>query len=310
MEIRRFYQRCRFCFILIVSASLIVIILPFHLFNAKPVVHTVKLSEDSTSILTVRSNQIVTSQLFQQISTMKEHTTTTTITTTLTPSPLFQNNLPTPNEVRQWSSDRLDSSLHHLSHWNKLDNQGWRAFVNKTIAELNPPLEQYLGFTYFELGVGVGAFSRRLLLDIPHARGVGVDLAKAAVDIAQAVLPEDRMKLHVVSSDQFTMFGNNTFDYIIGSGVICYLSSLASVENILRELIRITKPNRSMCFTTIPYEDAGKIPCNLAIPPSFWSQINIKYLGIRVTSIKNMSEWNLPYTESRYAIYLRKENDD
>lgn len=220
----------------------------------------------------------------------------------------FQDILSSSRNVQQWSSDELDRKLHHLSHWTFLDEQGWRAFVNKTISKLDPPMFANRNFTYFELGIGVGAFSRRLLLQYPYALGVGVDIVSATVEIARTILPADRMKLYTVSSSEYAMIANSTFDHIIAPGVICYFPSLASVENLMREFSRIAKAGASMCLTMIPFDTSGKISCNIVIPPAFWSGNSITSLGLRVTSLRNMSEWNLSHSYNRYAIYLRKEN--
>jgi 2-polyprenyl-3-methyl-5-hydroxy-6-metoxy-1,4-benzoquinol methylase len=297
-------QLCRFGLILGIGAGLLTVVMQFNLYNDKRVPHISISSETPIPVSFVRSIKGVLAQSNKQISPV----TKSAIRIRMNTQHMFQEHLPTPSEVGQWSSSKLDSKLHHLSHWSHLDAQGWRAFVYKSIARLDPPMSRDSSFSYFELGVGVGAFSRRLLLEFPYATGVGVDLAQAAVDIAQALLPTDRMKLYVVLTTEYNMIGNNIFDYIIVPGVICYFPSLASVENVLRELVRIAKPSASMCFTMIPYEVDGKISCNLVILPSFWSQNSVKSLGIRVTSLQNMSEWNLPHSRSRYSVYLRKDS--
>ncbi|CAF1395790.1 unnamed protein product [Adineta steineri] len=252
------------------------------------------------------------SALFNNLMTTSSNKQTSPITTRASAIVIgiqnwFQDALSNSSTVQQWSANELDDKLHHLSHWSHFNAQGWRNFVNNTIAKLDPPMSPTKNFTFFELGVGVGAFSRRLLLQYPYAKGVGTDIVKNAVDIARIVLPSDRMKLYTVSDNDYSMIDNNTIDHIIASGVICYFPSLDSIENLMRELVRIAKPGASMCFTMIPFDAYGKVSCNIIILPSFWSENRIRSLGIRVTSIQNMSEWNLPHSHNRYSVNLRKD---
>ena len=295
-------QLCQYGFLVGISAGLLLTVIKLNFYKDSRVLHIWTPSKESIPILFDRSNEGVTNQSYKQMSSK----TKSTIRFTMKPHPWFQENLPSQSEVRQWSSYKLDSELHHLSLWSAFDGEGWRAFVKQSITKLDPPMSKNRNFTFFEVGVGVGAFSRRLLIEFPHARGIGVDLAQAAIAIAQAHLPKDRMKVYVVSTDKFDMIDNNMFDHIIGSGVLCYLPSLSSVKNLLKELVRIAKPGASMSFTMLPFEDAGKYTCNLVILPSFWSRSSIKFLGIRVTSLQNMSEWNLLHSTSRYSVFLRK----
>ncbi|CAF0782832.1 unnamed protein product [Adineta steineri] len=233
--------------------------------------------------------------------------TTQASTTTIAAHNWFQNVLSRYGDVQKWSADEFDAKLHHLSHWSFLNAQQWLDFVNKSIAKLDPPMSPTKNFTFFELGVGVGAFSRRLLLQYPYSNGIGVDVVRDAVEIARIVLPSDRMKLYTVSHNEYNMIDNSTIDHIIVPGVICYFPSLASIENLIRELVRIAKPGASMCFTMIPFDASGKFSCNLIISPSFWSNKRIRSLGVRVTSVQNMSEWNLSHSQYRYAANLRKD---
>ncbi|UJR19555.1 hypothetical protein I4U23_022685 [Adineta vaga] len=219
----------------------------------------------------------------------------------------FQKDLPSSTDLKQWTADMLDRELHHLSHWASFDAQGWRDFVNKTIAKLDPPMSQTKNFTFFELGVGVGAVSRQILLNYPHSNGIGVDVVHDTVELARSILPSDRMKLYTVSSIQYSMINDNTIDHIIGSGVICYFPSLMLIADLFKELSRIAKPNASMCFTVIPYDEDGKSSCELVIPTSFWFENSISNLGLRVTNLQNMSDWNLSHSHHRYFVNLRKE---
>ena len=292
-----------FLLVLGIAASFFVLSAQFNVYSGTQMPYRSKLSEFLTTISSLRLNENSTSQSYNQILL----TTTSIRSIVIEVHDWFQEVLSNSSKIQQWSADELDSKLHHLSHWSQLDAQGWREFVNKTIAKLDPPMSTTNNFTFFELGVGVGAFSRRLLLQYPHARGMGIDVVRGAVDIARTILPADRMKLYTVSSSEYSMIGNNTVDHIIGPGVICYFPSLTSIENLMRELVRIAKPNASMCFTMIPFDVSGKVSCNLIILPSFWSENRIKSLGLRVTSLQNMSEWNLSHSHNRYSVYLRKE---
>ncbi|CAF0808173.1 unnamed protein product [Adineta steineri] len=262
--------------------------------------YNLTVSEVLISTSTVRLTELTTTSSNKQTFPI----TTQSPTTIIAAYNRFQNVLSRYGNVQQWSANEFDAKLHHLSHWSHLNAQQWLDFVNKSIAKLDPPMSTTKIFTFFELGVG--AFSRRLLLQYPYANGIGVDIVRGAIDIARIVLSSNRMKLYTVSNNEYNMIDNSTIDHIIVPGVICYFPSVASIENLIRELVRIAKPGASMCFTMIPFDASGKFSCNLIISPSFWSKKRIRSLGVRVTSRQNMSEWNLPYSQYRYAVNLRK----
>lgn len=214
----------------------------------------------------------------------------------------FSDDLPSPEVVRNWTQEQLDTHLFELSRWDGFTSDQFCSFVQHQIHGLD--LEPSDTFHYLEVGVGVGAFARYILHTYPNSTGVGVDLESKAIAIAKEVLPENRMSLLVANMIYMPMIESNTFDYVLVPGAICYLHSLYDVRAALVEFARVLKPGGGLCASMIASATSDMGSCNIRIPKESW--LALEGIGLQLITMENMDDWNLPHGLGRYSTCLRK----
>jgi SAM-dependent methyltransferase len=215
----------------------------------------------------------------------------------------FDEILPEPSVVKKWNNAQMDEKFHKLSHWTSFNSSQWLEWVDKSLHALEPPLEKNKHFTFLEIGSGVGAFARVILSKYPKSRGAGVDLSQRAVNIANCVLPEDRMRSYVADARDMDMIPNFAFDYVIIPGVLCYLSNLYNVKLALLEMLTKVKNEASIAITMLPLENMGS--CNVKIEPDFWTSPTMRGLGLKLLKLDYCHNCGLSHAEGRYAVFLQ-----
>jgi ubiquinone/menaquinone biosynthesis C-methylase UbiE len=153
----------------------------------------------------------------------------------------------------------------------------------------------------FEVGVGVGAFSKTVSELTGCTHFAGIDPVEEAVVMARQVLPQGHFL--VGNGLDLSAFDDNTFDHVLAASVIMYLDDLEEAQQFVREMIRIAKPGGSLMVNCVS-EPGGQNPGsgNIFIPKEWWS---VAASGAVVTSFQDMSEWTVGQKD-RYAVYLTK----
>lgn len=215
----------------------------------------------------------------------------------------FTKDLPDPEIVRQWTEEELDQSLYKLSRWDGFTPTQFQSFVQHQVAGLG--LEHAEKFHYLEVGVGVGAFARYVLQQYPNSTGMGIDLEPMAISVAALVLPLHRIRLVVADMVKIPA-DSGSFDYVLVAGSLCYLHSLHDVHLALAEFARVLKPGGGMCASMLASATSDMGSCNVRIPKSTWGfEIRVLH-GLRLVTMEEMNDWNLPHAHGRYATCLRK----
>ena len=142
----------------------------------------------------------------------------------------FGEGLPKLSEVSSWTEEDLDRELYMLSRWDQFKPAQFQEFVSRQILPLN--ISEASRFSFLEIGMGVGAFARRILQLYPGASGHGIDLEAEAVAVAARVLPPARMNVSVGTMLDLR-FAAETFEYVFVPGCLCYLRSLDQVPLLL-----------------------------------------------------------------------------
>jgi ubiquinone/menaquinone biosynthesis C-methylase UbiE len=189
--------------------------------------------------------------------------------------------------------------LHHASAWKYMSVEDWVKFVKNSIAFMEPPVTAQSNV--FEVGVGVGAFSKTVSELTGCTHFAGIDPVEEAVVMARQVLPQGHFL--VGNGLDLSAFDDNTFDHVLAAGVIMYLDDLEEAQQFVREMIRIAKPGGSLMVNCVS-EPGGQNPGsgNIFIPKEWWS---VAASGAVVTSFQDMSEWTVGQKD-RYAVYLTK----
>ena len=193
---------------------------------------------------------------------------------------------------------RKGAPLHHASAWKYMTEDQWLLFVKQSIALMDPPVT--LHSRMFEVGVGVGAFSKTVS-DLTGCSDIsGIDPVPEAIAMAQKVLPNGRFK--VGNGIDLSSFESNSYDHVFAIGVIMYLDNLDEARKFVAEMIRIAKPGASILINCISEPGGRNIGSgNICISKSWW---NSACQGCLISAIKNMDEW--PGQHDRYSVYLRK----
>lgn len=211
----------------------------------------------------------------------------------------FSDSLPEAELVRHWTDVELDRRLHKLSRWEEFDSAQFQSFVKHQIRGLG--LKKSEEFSFLEVGVGVGAFARYMLLNYPNATGMGIDVQAKAISVAAEVLPRDRFRLLV--ADMVSLPANkSSFDYVLVPGSLCYLYSLDDVILAVAEFTRVLRPGGGLCVSMLPSATSPMGSCNTRIPKSVWTSAK----RLRVVTMEEMNDWNLPHSLGRYSTCLRK----
>lgn len=215
----------------------------------------------------------------------------------------FTDDLPQPELIHAWTDSELDTRLHGLSRWDGFTPAQFKSFVDHQIKPLALNITQQ--FRYLEVGVGVGAFARHILNTYPNASGIGIDLEEPAILIAKTVLPAARMHLLVANMLSIPAL-DNTFDYVLVPGSLCYIDSLCSILQAISEFVRVLKPGGGLCASMLPSSTSNMGSCNIRIPKNFWILEAKQDYNLHLLSMEEMDDWNLPHALGRYSVCSRK----
>ena len=215
----------------------------------------------------------------------------------------FKEELNDDNVVSGWNESERDSRLHTLSKWGQFNSGQFQAFVSHQVQGLR--IANDSTFFFLEIGVGVGAFARKILQMFPHSNGVGIDIEPGAIAIASRVLPTNRMALSVGNMiSDLSNFPHDYFDNIFVPGSICYLHSIQEVTAVMSEASRILKVNGGICLSMIASDVSETGSCYLRIPKAYFTHECREHF--RVVQIDEMDSWELGHSNGRYSICLRK----
>jgi SAM-dependent methyltransferase len=203
-------------------------------------------------------------------------------------------------EVQNWTEKEKNANLYKLSKWGEFTPVQFEQFVALQIRGLH--LQPNASFFFLEVGMGVGAFARRILQLFPNANGYGFDIEPRAIAVASHSQPKARMVVAVGDMLQhLQQFADAYFDVIFVPGSLCYLQSLDEVETVLRSLSRILKGG--MCLSMLASGNSPMGSCNTRIPKRVF--VKNKW-GLRLVSLDEMDLWELPHASGRYAVCLTK----
>jgi SAM-dependent methyltransferase len=210
-------------------------------------------------------------------------------------------------DVSQWSELEIDEKLYKMSKWGEYTKSEFNLFVDfqtSALASKNKSEE----YVFLEVGVGVGAFSRRILQLFPKARGYGIDLEPRAIAVASQIFSNEsqRMQLSVANMLDKLAFEDNHFDYVFVPGSLCYLHSIPEVKIAVAEFTRVLKTHGQMCISMIPKASSqSRIgSCNVRVPKSFFIH---ECPGLSLVSMQEMDEWRIGRKMGRYHVCLVKK---
>lgn len=219
----------------------------------------------------------------------------------------FNDALPTPSEVSQWSEETKENGLFRLSHWGGFaSGRQFRRFIKAQIRPMDLDSKNK-SFHFLEVGMGVGAFARVILDMYPECTGAGIDIAPAAIEIAKVVLPSARMKPSVGNMQHLPMYGGSTFDAIFVPGALCLLFSMDEVRAAVSEFYRVLKSEGQFCISLIPDHTSQAGACNLRIPKPFWAEEMVYWYDLKLLSLEDMDAWHLPHSMGRYHVCMQKK---
>lgn len=193
--------------------------------------------------------------------------------------------------------------LHHASAWKYMTNEQWRSFVQNSIAYMEPPIGPQ--DNVFEVGCGVGAFSKTIEELTGCTDFAGIDPVPEAISLAQKVFPSKRFL--VGNGLDLSDFADNGFDHVLAAGVIMYLDSLDEAGRFVSEMLRIAKPGASLMINCVSEPGGRNLGSgNIYIPKEWWMRA---VGGHVITSFREMGEWpGCEKQRGRYSVYLRKSN--
>ena len=213
----------------------------------------------------------------------------------------FKTGVVSVETVGQWSEAFKDENLHTLSRWDGFNASAWREFVAHSYDPLHIPYDRQ--FRYLEIGVGVGAWSRRFLDVFPNSTGDGLDLEANTVAIAKAILPLARMKVHLANMFSVREIHTNAlFNYVFIPGTLCYADNLNQVQRFMEDLItyHIIEIGGKISITMLASDHSETGSCVTRISKAFWKSLK----GYTVIDIQEMDSWNLPHALGRYAVFI------
>lgn len=215
----------------------------------------------------------------------------------------FSEDLPALDLVKRWNESELDTKLHELSRWDTFSSNQFQSFVEHQIHGL--AIKNTDQFRYLEVGVGVGAFARHILKKYPKSTGLGIDIEEKAIRLAREILPHDRMHLLVANMLQIPAV-DNSFDYVLVPGSLCYLHSIKDVHLALAEFVRVLRHGGGLCASMIASMTSNMGSCNVRIPKNMWFSTAKAEFGLEIITMEEMDDWKLPHGLGRYSTCLRK----
>jgi SAM-dependent methyltransferase len=216
----------------------------------------------------------------------------------------FSADLPPPREVAAWSAAERYDRLFRLSRWDGfLSGAQFTRFVRDQLAPL--ALNRTARFRFLEVGVGVGAFASEVLRLYPRSEGVGVDVVPGAVAIAAAVLPPERMSVHVGDMRALPLAmiaAERLFDVVLVPGALCYLGHMHEVRAALAGCARVLRPGGGLCASMLASDTSSMGSCNVRIPQRFFRSLP----DFALLRLDEMDDWRLPHAIGRYSVCLTR----
>ena len=195
---------------------------------------------------------------------------------------------------------------HALSRWEYMTYDSWTAFVRHHLRHTGIP-ESDAPFSVLEVGSGVGAFARVVMMGRPSLKYDGIDIAFAAVQVSRVIAPAGRFFLGDVRDIEF--LPTDHYDLVVAPGVLGYLRSLRNLQRAVGQMAKRTKSGGFIVASLLSYESDGLNSQNLIVPKSWWNE-NAEKLGCVVIATENMDQWSGcqcdQWQTSRYAVYLKK----
>ncbi len=128
----------------------------------------------------------------------------------------------------------------------QMDEKTWL----EIIAIIREKLELSPNKRLLEVGCGSGAILFPLSKFVKKI--VGVDYSKSLIKVAHKILPSTAVVL--ISDAKALPLADSMFDSILSYSVFFYFPNLDYAENVLKELIRISKPHSRILLMDIPDE--------------------------------------------------------
>eukprot|EP00386_Alphamonas_edax_P010162 GDKI01033033.1.p1 GENE.GDKI01033033.1~~GDKI01033033.1.p1 ORF type:complete len:328 (-),score=105.37 GDKI01033033.1:202-1185(-) len=221
-------------------------------------------------------------------------------------------------EVLAWSEEEKDEKIHKISHWSGFNATDYKGFVKEHYEPFFPiPTDKK--FAFLDLGGGVGAFSRRILIDFPESSGYLVDISPSAVGIAAQLLPKDRMQTYVNSVHKMKNIPSNSVNFVFSGGVLCYLEEWTDIMQTLMEVSRTLKVGGDFSASMLPYHKSGANSCHMdRVDPSIWfdretiwsnwegKRFSMPGTGLHVLGVSEMDMWGFGHGYRRYCVYMKK----
>ena len=200
---------------------------------------------------------------------------------------------------------REGTPLHHASAWKYMSVEQWRSFVQYSIAYMDPPIHPQ--DSVFEVGCGVGAFSKTIEELTGCTDFAGIDPVPEAIALAQKVFPSGHFL--VGNGLDLSDFADNSFDHVLAAGVIMYLDNLDEASRFVSEMWRIAKPGASLMINCISEPGGANLGSgNIYIPKDWWKSAAGGHV---ITSFQEMGKWpGCGKQRERYAVYLKKSTAD
>ena len=194
-------------------------------------------------------------------------------------------------------------TLHKWSHWSMFTGTVWRAFVDRSVGGMQPPIKE--GDSVFETGCGVGAALQALIEAHGSLAVGGVDLSKFQVEVASKVLAKhakhagafahaDGRELPLSVTGSGPGSGSGLYDHAIALGVVCYLDTLADVRDLLREMLAVCRPGGSLAVGMVPPNARSLNSCSVSVPQAFWEDLQAP-MGFVVTGFSRQKDWTDTY---------------
>jgi ubiquinone/menaquinone biosynthesis C-methylase UbiE len=211
-------------------------------------------------------------------------------------------------DVSQWSEQQIDENLYKMSKWGDYTKTEFDQYVDYQTGNMQFLRNKSNEFLFLEVGVGVGAFSRRILRLFPRARGYGIDLEPRAIVVASQIFSNEsqRMQLSVANMLDKMAFKDNYFDNVFVPGSLCYLHSVSEVKIAVSEFTRVLKTHGQMCISMLPKANTQSRmgSCNVRVPKSFFIS---QCPDLRQISMQDIGEWPMGRKMGRYHVCLVKK---
>lgn len=180
------------------------------------------------------------------------------------------------HEVQAWNASYLQSHAYLLSGLSGVTGQDmWENMVAGSYRIWDVSDKLY----FLEVGMMHGAFARVLLQQLPLSYGDGVDESAENLQVAELILPHDRMglqqmRMYVMPEKLFLM----QYDVVFFPGSLCYANSVLEVEMLLAQLVvnNVLRKNGGVSVMFMPLSGiVDKADCVTVVPITFWASLSM-----------------------------------